>query len=119
MTATASGIETAGRAGALKSWSQTSDKAARTKPGRDAFLDKFAREVDPDGTLPEEERRERALYARRAYMTKLARQSARVRREKALPRKGQSDETTIENDACATISVHFRNRAGTPTGGSA
>jgi hypothetical protein len=109
----------AGRAGALKSWSQTSDKVARTKPGRDAFLDKFEREVDPDGTLPEEERRERALYARRAYMTELARKSARVRREKALAGKGQSDETTIENDVCATISIHFRNREGTPTGGPA
>ncbi len=109
----------ASRQGALKSWANTTDKAARTKPGRDAFIDKFEREVDPDGILPEAERRERAAYARRAYMIGLARKSAQVRREKAQSGKGQSDVPPPGNDGCAVISRDFRavrDRAGTQGG---
>ena len=74
----------AGRAGALRSWANTEDKTARTQPARDAFLERFEREVDPDGKLPEKQRTERALYARHAHMTELARRSAQVRRQRAL-----------------------------------
>ena len=103
----------AGRAGALRSRANTADKTARTQPARDAFLERFEREVDPEGKLPEEERAERAMYARRAWMIELARRSAKVRHEKARSRKGQSDED-LENDDAAVISVHYRNRAGAP-----
>jgi hypothetical protein len=51
-----------------------------TKPGRDAFLARFEREVDPDGVLPEAERRRRALHARKAHMLTLAAKSSRYRR---------------------------------------
>ena len=105
----------AGRAGALRSWANTGDKTARTQPARDAFLERFEREVDPEGKLPEKQRTERAIYARRAYMIELARRSAQVRREKARARKGQPDEA-LEDDGCAVISIHYRNRAGTPAG---
>lgn len=44
---------------------------------------KFLREVDPDGTLPDAERRRRAECARRAYYQRLALASARARRERA------------------------------------
>ncbi len=70
----------AGRAGALRSWANTEDKTARTKPARDAFLAKFETEVDPRGELPESVRRERARLLRRAHMLELARRSAQVRR---------------------------------------
>lgn len=73
----------AGRAGAYKSWANTGDKTARTQPARDRFLARFEREVDPDGVLTEKERKQRAIYARKAYMTQLARRSAQVRRGKA------------------------------------
>jgi hypothetical protein len=41
-------------------------------PARRAFLDRFEREVDPEGKLPEAERLRRTEYARRAYFTGLA-----------------------------------------------
>jgi hypothetical protein len=47
------------------SWSRTTDRNARTKPARRAFLDRFEEEVDPDGTLPPDERRRRAQHALR------------------------------------------------------
>jgi hypothetical protein len=50
------------------SWARTHDRAARTRPARGAFIRRFEMEVDPDGTLPPEERRQRAEHAKRAYM---------------------------------------------------
>jgi hypothetical protein len=50
----------AGRKGAHISWARTADPAARTAPARAAMLDRFDREVDPDGTLPAAERARRA-----------------------------------------------------------
>ena len=63
------------------SWSRTRDRKARTKPARDAFLERFEREVDPEGVLQIEERRIRAEHAKRAYMLRLAKRSALVRRK--------------------------------------
>jgi len=53
------------------SWARTSDRSARTRPAREAFLKRFEREVDPDGKLPPEERRRRAEHALRAHMLRL------------------------------------------------
>jgi len=61
-------------------WSKTPDPTARTAAARRAFLDRFEVEVDPDGTLPPEERHRRAEHARRAHFTRLALASARARR---------------------------------------
>lgn len=58
------------------------DSRETSKPGRDAFLARFEREVDPDGALPERERARRAESAKRAHMTKLALKSAASRRAK-------------------------------------
>jgi hypothetical protein len=58
------------------SWARTHDRAARTRPAREAFLKRFEKEVDPDGTLPLAERRQRAEHAKRAYMLQLAKRSA-------------------------------------------
>jgi hypothetical protein len=55
------------------------DSRELTAPARKAFLDRFEREVDPEGKLPEEERARRAEYAKRAYFTRLALQSAQAR----------------------------------------
>ena len=62
------------------SWARTHDRAARTRPAREAFLKRFEKEVDPDGTLPPEERRQRAEHAKRAYMLQLAKRSAAARK---------------------------------------
>jgi len=48
--------------------------------GREAFLAKFEHQVDPDGSLPEDERTRRAIAARRAYFARLALASSRARR---------------------------------------
>ncbi len=37
------------RLGAFESWAKTEDRTARTRPGRKAAMDKFEREVDPEG----------------------------------------------------------------------
>jgi hypothetical protein len=56
------------------------DSRKLTESARGAFMDRFEREVDPDGVLPEQERARRAKHARSAYFRKLALLSARARR---------------------------------------
>lgn len=68
--------------GAHTSWANTHDRAARTAPARRAMLDKFEREVDPDGTLSPAERARRAQNARKAYFARLALKSAQARRRR-------------------------------------
>jgi hypothetical protein len=62
------------------SWAQTTDRAARTAPARRAALERFQRQVDPDGSLSEAERARRAEQAMRAHMARLALRSAQARR---------------------------------------
>jgi hypothetical protein len=64
------------------SWANTNDRSARTAPARKALLERFEREVDPDGVLPPEERARRADAARKAYYTKLALKSSQARRRR-------------------------------------
>jgi hypothetical protein len=72
----------AGKIGAHASWAKTEDRAARTAPGRKAFLARFEDEVDPDRVLPEAERLLRAENARKAWFARLAMKSAAARRKK-------------------------------------
>jgi hypothetical protein len=51
-----------------------------TAAARAAFLDRFERQVDPDGVLPADVRAQRAMHARKGYFTQLALRSARARR---------------------------------------
>lgn len=69
------------RIAAEVSWSRTSDRAARTKPARDRFLARFEHEVDPDGRLAPDVRRQRAEHARKAYMLRLAKRSVQARQQ--------------------------------------
>jgi hypothetical protein len=73
------------RIAAEVSWARTHDRAARTRPVRETFLKRFEKEVDPDGSLPPEERRQRAQHAKRAYMLQLAKRSAAPRRARQPP----------------------------------
>ncbi len=68
---------------AHESWAKTEDRAARTANARKAMLDKFEREVDPDGTLAPAERGRRAEHARKAHFKRLALKSAQARRRRA------------------------------------
>jgi hypothetical protein len=65
------------------SWARTHDRTVRTRPARETFLKRFEKEVDPDGTLPPEERQQCAEHAKRAYMLQLAKRSADVRKGKS------------------------------------
>lgn len=71
------------RIAAHASWANTADRKARTAPGSKAFLDRFARQVDPDGVLSPEVRALMAHHARTAYMLRLAERSAEARRRRA------------------------------------
>jgi hypothetical protein len=66
------------------SWARTHDRAARTRPAREEFIRRFEKEVDPEGTLPAEERRQRAEHAKRAYMLQLAKRSAASRKARVV-----------------------------------
>jgi hypothetical protein len=66
-----------------ESWARTDDAAARTAPARKAFLDRFEKQVDPNGELPPAERTRRAEHARKAYFARLALKSAQARRNRA------------------------------------
>lgn len=55
------------------------DPRETTKPARDAFLARFERQVDPEGTLSTSERERRAISARKAHMAGLALKSSIAR----------------------------------------
>ena len=73
------------RIAAHASWANTADRAARTAAGTKAFLDRFERQIDPEGVLPAQVRAAMAKHARTAYMLQLAERSAAARRRKAQP----------------------------------
>jgi hypothetical protein len=75
------------RFAAEKSWANTSDRTARTAPARQALYERFVREVDPEGTLPLEERTRRAEHAQRAYQLGLAWKGQQALRAKRAQRK--------------------------------
>jgi hypothetical protein len=63
-------------------WSKEDPKEG-TKPARAGYERRFELEVDPDGTLPDVERKRRAAAAMRAHMQRLALASSRARRKAA------------------------------------
>ncbi|ORV90761.1 hypothetical protein AWC11_12020 [Mycobacterium interjectum] len=64
------------------SWANTKNRAARTAQARAALLDKFEKQVDPDGVMPPGERAKRAENARRAHYQQMAYKSAKVRQHR-------------------------------------
>lgn len=68
-----------GSIGAHESWARTPDRSARTAPARQAFNERFEREVDPGNTLTPAERSIRAEHLRKAYFQRLALASAKAR----------------------------------------
>ena len=57
---------------------------AMTRKARTAFWTRFLNQVDPDRTLPEDERNKRAQQAMRSHMTRMAYRSARSRRRRIM-----------------------------------
>jgi hypothetical protein len=70
-----------GRIGGLTAWA-LNDPETMVGPAHRGFAARFERLVDPDGSLPPEERARRADRARRAHMLTLAERSAEARRRK-------------------------------------
>lgn len=71
------------RAGVLRSWAHTPDRAARTAKAREAWHARFETQVDPDGVLTAEERAKRADFAYRAFMSEMSSKAAAARRAKS------------------------------------
>lgn len=71
------------RIAAHSKWAGEADPSAATAPARRAFLDRFEREADPDGTLDSAERVRRAEHLRRAHFARLAFASAKARARRA------------------------------------
>lgn len=70
------------QAAAHTRWSREDDRQAATGKARAAFIDRFEKEVDPDGVLEPGERARRAESAKKAYFKRLAIKSAEARRAK-------------------------------------
>jgi hypothetical protein len=71
----------AARIAAHESWAATPDRSARTAAARQAFIEKFDRQADPDGVLEPAERTSRAESLRSAHYSRLALKAAQARRK--------------------------------------
>lgn len=90
-----------GRIGAYRLHA-THDPRETTANARAAFLSKFEKDVDPDETLPPEERQRRAAAARKAHFARLALKSGQKRRERKTnghARSGADTAPTPRHDA--------------------
>lgn len=86
MAASSSSRSLQNRAAAHTRWSRCEDRKAALAPARSAFMARFENEVDPEGTLPAEERARRAENARQAYYLKLAAAGVEARRQRKAKR---------------------------------
>ena len=68
---------------AAERWGRTADRTAATAPARAGLRAKFAREVDPDGTLPPDELERRVDHLVRAHMLRMSRAAKAARAAKA------------------------------------
>jgi len=84
-------FSTLGRIGA-HALHATHDPRETTAPARAAFLDRFQKQADPDGTLDPTERDRRASHLKRAYFGRLALKSAQARRRRAQRQNGGQAE---------------------------
>jgi hypothetical protein len=68
-------------------WAGCTDRTAATAAARQAFHDRWEKEVDPDGKLDPKERAKRAAHAKKAHYSRMALKSAQTRRAKSAARK--------------------------------
>ena len=86
-----------GQIAAHHSWAHTPDRPARTAKARQAALDRFEKEVDPEGVLMPAERARRAANARKKYFAQLAARSAKARRLRGGATHAAGDRIKLEN----------------------
>ena len=75
------------------------DSCVHTQPGRKAFLERFEREVDPDGVLNPAERARRADQAKKAYFVGLALKSSKAHAKKSQAVRATLDGTRVDAPA--------------------
>lgn len=92
MSASTSPRSLAGKIAANSRWASEPDRPAATQAARNAFLSRFETEVDPEGTLPLDERTRRAESAMRAHMQRLALASAKARSRNSRDRRALAAE---------------------------
>ena len=63
-------------------WGRTVDRTAATAPARAGLRAKYAREIDPAGTLPADELEKRVESLVRAHMLRMSRAAQAARRAK-------------------------------------
>lgn len=68
------------RIAAAERWGRTSDRTAATAPARAGLRAKYAREVDPDGTLDPAECERRVDHLIRAHMLRMTLKAKAARR---------------------------------------
>ena len=62
-----------------------SEGKTNTRPASAAFLQRFERQIDPDGTLAPDERARRAEWALKAHMSALSLRASQARAKKKGP----------------------------------
>jgi hypothetical protein len=65
---------------AAERWGRTPDRTAATAPARAGLRAKFAREIDPAGTLPADELERRVDHLVRAHMLRMSLAAKQARR---------------------------------------
>ena len=78
-------------------WANTVDRTAATAKARQAALDRFEKEVDPEGVLMPAERARRAANARKKYFAQLAARSAKARRLRGGATHAAGDRMALNN----------------------
>ncbi len=83
---------------AAERWGRTADRSAATAPARAGLRAKFAREVDPDGTLPADELERRVDHLMRAHMLRMTHKAAAARRKaREARRAAEAAEAELRN----------------------
>ncbi|MGK3199592.1 hypothetical protein [Amycolatopsis sp. MEPSY49] len=72
----------AARVASYTRWAMCDDRTNATAPARRGFDDRWTKQVDPDGTLPHEERVKRAEALRKAHFVRMALLSSQARARK-------------------------------------
>ena len=68
----------------------TADRKEMTAPARAAAMDRFEKQVDPNGLLDPAERAQRAEYAKKAYFTAISAKGVAARRANARRKRGNA-----------------------------
>lgn len=74
-----------------------------TKAGTAAFIERFERQVDPDGRLTPEERTRRATHARKSYMAGLALKASRARSSRRPADEAETKMTAPVYETSGTV----------------